>query len=175
MLKDLTIRPAEMKDAHDINTLRRMPGVMENMLALPSESVIKNEKFIVNSNEDDHIFVADLREQDRARVIGVASLHVRKNARLRHSAVISIMVHADFHGRKIGSHLMQALTDLADNWLMLMRLELSVYPDNPRAIKLYEKFGFVSEGIARYSSVKGGIYADTLQMARYHYSLRGGS
>ncbi len=37
---------------------------------------------------------------------------------------------------------MSEILDLADNWLMLVRIELGVFTDNEKAIKLYEKFGF---------------------------------
>ncbi len=39
--------------------------------------------------------------------------------------------------------------DLADNWLNLQRLELTVYSDNAAAIALYRKFGFEQEGCHR--------------------------
>ena len=37
------------------------------------------------------------------------------------------------------------MLDLADNWLMLERVELGVLETNPKAKALYEKFGFVEE------------------------------
>ncbi len=41
---------------------------------------------------------------------------------------------------------MSEILDLADTWLMLVRIELGVFTDNEKAIKLYEKFGFEIEG-----------------------------
>lgn len=76
----------------------------------------------------------------------MAGLHVRKLPRQRHSAVLGIMVHSDFHGKGVGNRLMETLVDLADNWLLLKRIDLTVFPDNHGAIKRYEKFGFVVEG-----------------------------
>lgn len=71
-----------------------------------------------------------------------AGLTVFANPRLRHSADIGIMVHKDYQNMGVGSALMERLLDLADNWLMLVRVELTVFADNERAIHLYEKFGF---------------------------------
>ena len=34
---------------------------------------------------------------------------------------------------------MESLLDIADNWLILKRVELSVFTDNERAVRLYEK------------------------------------
>ena len=41
---------------------------------------------------------------------------------------------------------MQALIDMADNWLQLSRLGLIVWTDNKPAIALYQEFGFAVEG-----------------------------
>jgi putative acetyltransferase len=55
---------------------------------------------------------------------------------------------------------------MADNWLRIVRLELTVYTDNPAALHLYEKFGFVIEGTHRAYALRDGTYVDTYCMAR---------
>lgn len=166
----LVIRPVELRDAKDINILRRLPGIFENLLALPSETITQNEDFIAKqvASLDDHLFCAEIEQNDTTRVVGLAGLHVHKLPRQRHSAVLGIMVHGDFQGKGIGKKLMETLIDLADNWLMLKRIDLTVYPDNHAAIKLYEKFGFVVEGTMKYAAIRRGEYADILLMARYN-------
>ena len=49
---------------------------------------------------------------------------------------------------------------------MLIRLELTVFTDNERAIHLYESMGFQREGIRRKAAVRNGVYMDELAMAR---------
>jgi len=49
---------------------------------------------------------------------------------------------------------------------MLVRVELTVFTDNERAIHLYEKFGFVKEGVKRLAAIRNGKYEDVLMMAR---------
>ena len=73
------------------------------------------------------------------------------------------MVRTDCQGQGIGTALLEAVLDLADNWLMLRRVELEVYADNGGAIRLYERLGFETE---REAAVKAGAYVDTLVMAR---------
>jgi len=75
-------------------------------------------------------------------------------------------VHDDYQGRGIGTALMTALIDAADNWHAIKRLELTVFTDNVRAIRLYERFGFEREGILRAFAFRAGAYADALAMAR---------
>lgn len=47
----------------------------------------------------------------------------------------------------------------------LVRVELSVHADNPQAIGLYEKAGFVREGVQRRSVLIDGRFIDTVNMA----------
>jgi putative acetyltransferase len=55
-------------------------------------------------------------------------------------------VRDDWHGQGVGTALIEAAIDLADNWRNLTRLELRVFTDNAPAIHLYEKVGFEIEG-----------------------------
>ncbi len=65
-----------------------------------------------------------------------------------------------------GTALTRAAIDLADNWLNLTRLELTVYTDNEPATKLYANFGFTIEGTMKNYSFRDGEYADVYAMAR---------
>lgn len=75
-------------------------------------------------------------------------------------------MHKNYQNKGVGSALMKALLDIADNWLMLVRVELTVFADNERAIRLYEKFGFEKEGVKRLAGIRNGRYVDELLMAR---------
>jgi len=71
----------------------------------------------------------------------------------------------------VGTALMKALLDIADNWLMLVRVELTVFEDNERAIHLYEKLGFEKEGLMRLAAIslaaiRNGKYENQYIMAR---------
>jgi L-phenylalanine/L-methionine N-acetyltransferase len=99
------------------------------------------------------------------RIIGSADVFQYKGRR-RHVGDIGMSVHDDFQRRGIGSALMAALIDVADNWLDLKRLELTVYADNALAIRLYQKFGFEAEGTLRAYAFRAGQYVDSFFMAR---------
>ncbi|WPX08248.1 GNAT family N-acetyltransferase [Caldicellulosiruptor danielii] len=91
-----------------------------------------------------------------------------RNPRLRHSAALGIMVHPEYQGKGIGTALLKKVIELADNWLMLLRLELTVFVENERAVKLYQSLGFQIEGIKKYAAIRNGKYADVYLMARYN-------
>lgn len=78
-----------------------------------------------------------------------------------------MMVRTEYQGQGSGKKLLENILDLADNWLMLVRIELEVTSDNERASHLYSSFGFELEERKKFSIIKDGKYADLLMMARY--------
>lgn len=164
---DVFIRPVALEDAKEINDLRRMTGVMENILGLPSETVQDSMNYLQRLDGGSHQFVAVVMENDSVgMVVGTVGLQVDPIPRKSHCASLGIMVHKEYQGMGIGKKLMEAVIDLADNWLMLKRLELEVFVDNEKAIALYKQMGFEKEGIRRKAAIRNGIYADELIMSR---------
>jgi L-phenylalanine/L-methionine N-acetyltransferase len=53
---------------------------------------------------------------------------------MRHVGSIGMAVRDDWQGKGVGTALMEAALDLADNWLNLTRIELRVYVDNAAGI-----------------------------------------
>ena len=154
-------------DGAGLNSLRRMPGVFENILGIPSERVERNEQYAAADDPNNHQFVAVTADEAGGElIIGTAGLSVYSQARMRHCGGIGIMIHRDYQGMGVGSALMEALLDMADNWLMLVRVELSVFCSNERAVRLYEKYGFVIEGHRRAAAIRFGKYEDEYSMAR---------
>jgi putative acetyltransferase len=81
-------------------------------------------------------------------------------------ASIGMAVHDAHQGRGVGTALMKAALDLADNWLQFTRIELTVYTDNVAALALYKKFGFEIEGTHKQYAFRNGVYVDAYAMAR---------
>ena len=81
------------------------------------------------------------------------------------------MIHKDYQNQGVGTALLDAVIDVADKWLMLVRLELTVFEDNERAIYLYERFGFEKEGLKRLAAIRNGKYANEYLMARINSTL----
>lgn len=161
------IRPAEPRDARGVAELRRMRGVFETILGYPSARDKSSEDYFAAFDDNHHEFVAVIPQEDGGElVIGMAGLVVSSNPRRRHSAGAGILVHRDYQGQGVGRRLMETLLDMADNWLMLVRVELTVFTDNEPAIRLYESLGFAAEGVKRKAAIRGGVYADELMMAR---------
>jgi putative acetyltransferase len=125
----------------------------------------------LESNRDDVIsLVACVGEAD-GEVVGNLALLPEQLPRRRHVASLAMAVRDDWQGRGVGTTLLVAAVDLADNWLQVIRVELDVYPDNEPAVRLYTAFGFEVEGRARGAAFRDGAYVDVLHMARIHPRL----
>ncbi len=61
---------------------------------------------------------------------------------------------------------MHEIATIADQWLNVLRLELTVYTDNEPALKLYRSFGFEIEGTLRAFAFRDGKFVDAYTMAR---------
>ncbi len=165
---NVTIRPIHRDDAAAINSIRRHPQVYATTLGIASERVSNSQAFIDNLTKKDHLFVAEV---DGA-VVGVAGLHEYPSPRMRHKGHLGIMVSPDHQGKGVGRKLMEALLELADNWLMLDRVELEVFANHTPAIRLYESMGFVSEGTRRASLIRNGQLVDEHIMGRLRSETR---
>ena len=99
-------------------------------------------------------------------VVGNLGLTRLTRARRAHVGELGMGVRDAWQGKGVGTALMKAALDLADNWLGLRRLELRVYTDNAPAITLYRKFGFEIEGTHRAHAIRNGVYVDAHTMAR---------
>jgi L-phenylalanine/L-methionine N-acetyltransferase len=161
-VSEIVIRAAELSDADALHDIFNQPNVQANSLQLPWRSLAQRRDWLARVSSDGHVLVAEID----GRVVGNLGLHIQSTTRRRDVASFGMSVHDDFQGRGIGSALMQAMLELADNWLGLRRIELEVYADNVRAIHLYEKFGFVVEGTGRQWARRNGELVDALYMAR---------
>ena len=157
----VTIRAREPSDWQEIAALLQLPRVRWGTLRLPFVSGEAVRKFLESPTEGRTGIVAVLD----GKIVGTADV-TRDKGRRDHVGHIGISVHDDFHGRGIGSRLISALVDTADNWLGLRRLELQVYVDNAPAIRLYKRFGFAIEGTRRAAAFRDGAFVDDYVMAR---------
>ncbi|EOU2034740.1 N-acetyltransferase family protein [Clostridium perfringens] len=157
----LRIRDIKIEDYKEISKIRKMPGVMENILSNKDEEEELIKEKIINRGKNQYWYVAE----ENGKVIGLGILMNHGNLRKKHVGVITLMVNSDYQNKGIGSLLMDKLINLSES-LNIIRLELCVFRDNYKAINLYKKFGFKEEGIKVKSALKNGEYVDEIMMAR---------
>lgn len=159
---EITIRHAEPDDYEAVHRVFAGPKAIAGTLQLPLPSVQTWRERLSETTEGHYQLVACVDDE----VVGELTLWASNNPRLHHIGGFGMAVRDDWQGKGIGSALMEAALDLADNWLGLTRLELQVYVDNKAGIALYEKFGFEVEGTHRRHAFRDGEYVDAYSMAR---------
>ena len=160
-MSDLLIRAPQERDIPDLTEMIGRPAVQWGTGRLPYTKTDWVAERVRGSSPDVFSLVAE-RE---ARAIGWTTLS-RGRDRRAHTGSLAITVHDAWHRQGVGRALMTAILDLADNWLGLTRVELSVNVDNAGAIALYRSFGFEQEGIARADLLRAGVYVDAMMMGR---------
>jgi putative acetyltransferase len=164
----VVVRRVRRDDAAAVAAMMADPQVARGLLQMPHGSDEFWRKRIdempAGNSALDLMLVADRG----GVVLGNAGLHGVPALRRRHVAGMGIAVAASAQGQGVGSALMAALLDWADNWAQILRIELTVFSDNAPAIALYRKFGFEHEGTHRAYALRDGVYGDVHAMARLH-------
>jgi L-phenylalanine/L-methionine N-acetyltransferase len=163
----VTLRRATVADAEALAVLMADEAVYAGVLQMPYPTADMWRKRLEPQATDN--FSLHLIAVASGAVVGSAGISVQGSTpRRRHAGWLGMTVAAEWQGKGIGTFLMDALLDWADNWAGLMRIELTVYTDNARAIALYEKAGFAHEGTHRAYALRAGRFVDAHAMARLH-------
>jgi RimJ/RimL family protein N-acetyltransferase len=119
---------------------------------------------------DEHVFGIEVRlpgadqAADSWKLIGTFGFN-DINWRCR-SAEFGILIgEKAFWNQGYGTEAVRLLAQHGFNTLNLHRIYLHVFETNPRAIRAYEKAGFVHEGRERQAEFKDGRYIDVLRMS----------
>ncbi|MFI6344011.1 GNAT family N-acetyltransferase [Streptomyces sp. NPDC050560] len=81
------------------------------------------------------------------------------------SCLLRILLGPGGRDRGLGTETLRLTLAHAFGPLGLNRVALGVHADNPRAIRVYERVGFVREGVARQAVLKDGGAVDEIMMA----------
>ena len=168
MASNIFIRRARVTDAAAYARIMNHRDVLPGLLQMPygdEASWLPKLTETLGPGKPDVVLVAERNGE----VAGIVGLHpCGPMPRRRHAMSIGLAVAPEAQRQGIGTALMTAICDHADNWLGLLRLELGANVDNVAAIALYKKFGFEIEGTARGYALRDGEYVDTHYMARLH-------
>lgn len=153
----------EPQDAAAYQRLYSHPDVYPWTLQLPFPSVATWEKKFARMDAEG--FIAFVAEIDGV-LVGELTLFVDNKPRTRHSISFGLGVHPDFAGRGVGERLIRTALDYSRNWLGITRMQLEVFNDNERALRLYERLGFEREGVMRQAALRDGQLCDVVMMAK---------
>jgi putative acetyltransferase len=167
-LAPLVIRRAVPDDAEAIARMYAEPEVQANLLQMPYPTTAGLREWLHERQPRGRTDVQLVAERAGAAVALAGLEAVSTQQRRRHVMGLGLAVARAAQGQGVGSALMAALMQWADDWAQVLRIELTVYTDNAPAIALYQRFGFRIEGTHRGYAMRRGGYADVHAMARLH-------
>ena len=103
--------------------------------------------------------------EDNQEIVGYIWAERGKLNRILHTAYIVMGIRKEYRGKGIGTEFFRRL-DLWAKSNGIVRLELTVECTNKEAKKLYEKNGFVTEGIRSKSMCLDGRFIDEYYMGK---------
>jgi RimJ/RimL family protein N-acetyltransferase len=160
----VTLRPAVTKDAKDIT--RSVQSIIESGEFIQKEnprSLEEEHAFIRQMDEDGNMYTA---VEISGRVVGIARVIRGELEMKQHTGVFRIWLSKDGQGKGVGTKIMEYTL----NWgkeAGIHKLWLTVFSGNEPAYKLYERFGFVTEGIQKNQACIHGAFQDEIYMAYF--------
>ena len=170
-LKDkskMIFRELDLGDGEAVVDYLNKVGGETNFLTFGKEGVsytIEQEKVLLRNMKEtkgNYMIGGYLKN----KLVTVGSITSSSKERLKHKADVGISVLKDYWNIGIGSQMMEYLIFLCRK-NSFRKIDLIVYENNERAIKLYEKLGFVKEGLLTRDVLIDGVFYSS-----YHMGLK---
>ncbi|EJJ30734.1 GNAT family N-acetyltransferase [Rhizobium sp. CF142] len=129
------------------------------LLEAPSLEDVR--KFALSSIAGGNVHLAAL---DGGELVGWCDIRRHFFPSRAHCGPLGMGLLPAYRGQGLGGRLIEAAIAQAREAGMI-RIELGVHADNARAIRLYERVGFVREGVSRDAFCVDGEYTDVINMA----------
>ena len=142
------------------------PEVRENLDIFLPMSLGEEEKWyesVLGQDPVERPFAIDFQEEDNWVHIGSCGLF-SFNQRAHHASLGISIGEKNYWNQGIGTDAVQTILRHAFETLNLNRVHLHVHESNHRAIRVYQKIGFMEEGRLRDDHFAHGIYEETVVM-----------
>ncbi|MFD1033001.1 GNAT family N-acetyltransferase [Metaplanococcus flavidus] len=162
----MLIRSAVSKDAAKLTELIADAESSGFMMFDPGERKMTSDQLAkrIEQVEQDSSSAILLAESDD-ELLGYLFVIGNAPQRTRHSVYLAIGIRETSRGQGVGTRLFERL----DNWAAenkIHRLELTVMVKNRAGLALYQKMGFIIEGIKKNSLQVDGEYIDEYYMGK---------
>lgn len=176
--KRVRLRAPERSDIPLFARWLNDPEVTAGMMFYLPLSLADEENWfesMLHRPQAEHPLTIEIRQDNGWTMIGNCSFNAI-DWRVRSTEVGIFIGEKSFWNQGYGTEAMQLLLRHGFGTLNLNRIFLQVYANNPRAIRAYEKAGFVEEGRKRQAMYKDGVYIDVVLMSvlRQDWEAAGG-
>lgn len=157
-----TVRGLLPEDLRALYPICIHPAVAPAIGRLPSLQEDEFRKEYAAPARGHHVLVAQFEGQ----VLGMVHLAQFAGRRSGTGAIQALAVHPAWQGRGVGKALLHGAVDLAERWLGMRRLDMTVPVYAAVALALCERLGFTREAVLKGDIAYRGGLADCWLMAR---------
>lgn len=161
----LLIRPAKPEDAAmKLEYLNILGGESDYLTFGEGEfnlTVEQEAKLIEVNNQAGQLMLGAFLGD---KLVGNLNFHSVTRPRLRHRGEFGVSVLKEYWGLGIGTALLKTLIQWAEDGQVITKINLCVRSDHHAGIHLYEKFGFVREGLESRGLKINDRYHDFIHM-----------
>ncbi|MTH52108.1 GNAT family N-acetyltransferase [Bacillus mangrovi] len=158
------IRPVKMEDAEGI--IRAAASIVKSGIYIQKEKVrtIQEEQDLIKELQaKGHMYaVVDLEGE----VSGIARVLRGELKMKQHIGIFRTWLAETAQGQGIGKEVMAYTLEWGKSH-HLLKICLTVFKSNEKAVKLYENYGFVIEGVQKDQVYLNGKYDDEIHMAYF--------
>ncbi|MHC2297223.1 GNAT family N-acetyltransferase [Rhizobium mongolense] len=162
MAPDIVIEPIAVRHIESyhqaLDVVARERRYLTFLVAPPLEDI---RKFVLDMIENRHPQFVAVKDGE---VVGWCDIRRHFFPSHAHRGSLGMGIIPAHRGLGLGLRLMETTLKEARE-CDIIRVELSVHADNARTIRLYEKAGFVSEGVSKDAVHIDGRYLDVVNMA----------
>lgn len=157
-------RPLELADEPLLRRWINDPRVWRYLLHRGPINEQREREYLESLGKSSKDYTFGIVARDSDRLIGSTGLHNLDP--VARSATFGIMIgDVARHNQGYGTEATRLTLKFAFQELNLHRIQLSVYGNNWRAIRVYQKVGFVHEGCLRQAAYRNGQYVDEYRFA----------
>ncbi|KZE66011.1 GNAT family acetyltransferase [Fictibacillus phosphorivorans] len=162
--EEIILRPVEEYDAEDITA--HIEAIVKAGRYLQKEephSVSEEIEFIKEVKQKENMYTAVER---KGKVVGIARVLKGELEMKKHTGVFRTWIHPDAQGLGIGKELLNYTLRWGEK-NNLHKIWLTVFSGNEKAVKVYEKVGFIIEGRQKDQAIIEDQMEDEIFMAYF--------
>ncbi|MGY3717593.1 N-acetyltransferase family protein [Sutcliffiella cohnii] len=168
-MSSVNIRKATLEDAEGILKHSKVVfGEGRNLLTTVEEftlTIEEEEQWMEKQKRANNlVLVAEVHNE----IVGMLNATRSTRKRVQHLCQFGISIQEAYCNKGIGSQLITKLIEWAKQDEVIEKICLEVFASNERAIYVYEKYGFVIEGMKKkHIKFEDGAYADEYNMGLF--------
>jgi len=163
----IKIESLKKEQIEELRKMRNLPDVWKN-LSNPFEiNELEQERWFTTQSLDPskQYFTLMIFNPETTEFDMVGCVWYDEWDRTNSSCRVGLFIHPYFHRRKIGKRSLEAFIEFLQKDMNIHRIWLLVMRENKIAKKLYDRLGFLAEGIQFEAIFRNGVWHDYVMMS----------